>query len=330
MTTPRPTRERLRIERLAADRDRREQLAGDVLAGLTATPRTLPPKWFYDARGSELFEQITRLPEYYQTRTEAAILAAVADELVAELRPRTLIEIGSGSSRKTRLLLDALQRGGSSPTYVPVDVSEDALLAAAERLLADYPDLAVHAVVGDFEEHLPALPDGDRPRLVAFLGSTIGNLEPPAQVAFLRDITALLQPGDALLLGIDLVKDRATLVAAYDDARGVTAEFNRNVLRVLNRELGADLPEDAFVHEARWVPEHARIEMWLRATRPVVATFPDLDLVVRFAAGEGLRTEISCKFTRASLAERAAGAGLVVRRFDTDPDGRFALALLGV
>lgn len=304
----------------------REQLARDVREGLGSTPKRLPPKYLYDARGSALFEQITRLPEYYQTRTETAILAAVVDDLIAGLRPAELVELGSGASRKTRVLLEAMRRHLGGGRYRPFDVSEDALRAAAGALRADYPWLEVAGIVGDFERHLELAPAGPR-RLVAFLGSTIGNFEPAQQADFVSAVAVALRPGDGLLLGFDLVKDAATLEAAYNDAAGVTAEFNRNILRVLNRELGADLPVDAFDHVARYDRERCWIEMALRARSPIVATFPPLDLRVRFAAGEELRTEISCKFTRDRVEALIAGARLRLRRWDTDPDGRFALAL---
>lgn len=319
---------RLTVLTPGVNRDRRAALADDVRDGMDSDPRALPPKWFYDTRGSKLFEDITRLEEYYQTRTETEILEEIAATVIDEVQPRQLVELGSGSSRKTRVLLEAMWAGGTGSTYAPFDVSRDALEAAARTLLADYDWLEVRGVVGDFHDDLHLVLDGPTPRLVAFLGGTIGNMEPQAQVEFLAGIHPLLDGGGALLLGVDLVKDPATLVAAYDDAAGVTAEFNRNVLHVLNRELGADADVEAFRHEACWDADLERIEMWLVATRPVKVGFPTLDLVVPFEAGEGVRTEISCKFTRNSLAERADAAGLRLRRFDTDGRQRFAVALL--
>lgn len=328
-SSPRTASARLTVDRLAVGRDQRRELASDAREGLVGQRKSLPPKWFYDARGSELFEQITRLPEYYQTRTETEILEATAGDLVAGGGFRELVEIGSGSSRKTRVILEAMGHRHGEVTYVPLDVSEEALLDASRDLLGDYPWLEIHGVVGDFERHLTDLPEGQHPRLFAFLGSTIGNLDPAAQVGFLEDVASLLSPEDALLLGADLVKEPAVLVAAYDDAAGITAEFNRNVLHVLNRELDGDLPVGAFRHVARWVPEHDRIEMHLRATRPVTATLRAIDLTVSFAEGEELLTEISSKFTRESLTLRGGEAGLRLRRWDPDGADRYALALLG-
>ncbi|KJS54717.1 histidyl-tRNA synthetase [Streptomyces rubellomurinus subsp. indigoferus] len=301
-------------------------LRHDVQLGLTSRPKWLPPKWFYDARGSELFEEITRLPEYYPTRAERAILTARAGEIAAATGARTLVELGSGSSEKTRLLLDALRAGGSLETYVPVDVSESALTAAGTAIAAEYPGLAVHGVLADFTAGL-GLPPGGGPRLVAFLGGTLGNLLPDERAAFLRGLRAALDPGDFLLLGTDLVKDPAVLVAAYDDGAGVTAEFNRNVLNVLNRELGADFDPDAFEHVALWDREQEWIEMRLRARRAQTVKIPALDLPVHFDAGEELRTEVSAKFRRERVAGELAAAGMRLERWWTDEEGRFGLSL---
>ncbi|MEU2067925.1 L-histidine N(alpha)-methyltransferase [Streptomyces anulatus] len=298
-------------------------LRADVLSGLTRHPKTLPPKWFYDARGSELFEEITRLPEYYPTRAEREILAARAEEIAAASGARTVIELGSGSSEKTRHLLDVLPELHS---YVPVDVSESALTGAADSLLAEHPDLSVHALIADFTGGL-ALPGTPRPRLVAFLGGTIGNLLPEERAAFLRSVRSLLSPGDALLLGTDLVKDEETLVAAYDDAAGVTAAFNKNVLNVVNRELGADFPLDDFDHLAVWNPRDRWIEMRLRARRALSVKIRELDLVVPFEAGEELRTEVSAKFRQEDVREELAVAGMRLTQWWTDSAGRFALSL---
>jgi L-histidine N-alpha-methyltransferase len=308
------------------DDDVAEQLRGDVRAGLTADPKWLPPKWFYDARGSELFEEITRLPEYYPTRAEREILAERAGEIAALTGARTLVELGSGSSEKTRLLLDALQRNGGLAAFIPLDVSAAALRDAVGLLAGDYPTLAIQGVVGDFSRHLKLLPRADR-RLVAFLGGTIGNLLPETRAAFLAELRAVLEPGEWLLLGADLVKDPAVLVPAYDDAAGVTAEFNRNVLHVLNRELGADFDVPAFAHIARWNAEREWIEMRLRATRQMEVRVAELDLAVEFAAGEDLHTEVSAKFRAEGLTAELAGAGFSVHRFWTDPAGRFSLSL---
>ncbi|MFF1905895.1 L-histidine N(alpha)-methyltransferase [Kitasatospora sp. NPDC058218] len=298
----------------------------DVQQGLTADPKWLPPKWFYDARGSELFEEITRLPEYYPTRAERAILTARAGEIAAATRARTLVELGSGSSEKTRLLLDALRDLGTLDSYVPVDVSESALTGAGEALAREYPGLSVHAVLADFTARLGLPPEGG-PRLVAFLGGTLGNLLPAERAAFLRGLRAALDPGDFLLLGTDLVKDPRVLVAAYDDAAGVTAEFNRNVLNVLNRELSADFDPTAFEHVALWDPEREWIEMRLRSLQEQTVKIPALDLPVHFEKGEELRTEVSAKFRRERVAEELAAAGLRLSHWWTDEEGRFGLSL---
>jgi L-histidine N-alpha-methyltransferase len=322
--------------RLPADY-RAASLRADALAGLTATPKSLPPKWFYDAQGSALFEKITELPEYYPTRAERAILRAVAPEVAALTGATTLVELGSGSSDKTRLLLSALRDAGTLRGYVPVDVSESALAAAGDALAAEYPGLAVHAVVADFEKYLGVPSDaGDEatgnggdggPRLVAFLGSTIGNMVPDERAVFLRRVRAQLRPGDAFLLGTDLVKDPAVLVAAYDDSAGVTAAFNKNVLAVLNAELGADFDLDAFDHVARWDPEREWIEMRLRAASAQTVLVAGLGLTVEFAAGEQMRTEVSAKFREAGVRAELAAAGLSMRSWWTDEGGQFGLSL---
>ncbi|KAA6210733.1 L-histidine N(alpha)-methyltransferase [Streptomyces filamentosus] len=299
-------------------------LRADVLHGLTRTPKELPPKWFYDARGSELFDEITRLPEYYPTRAEREILVARAPGIAAATGARTLVELGSGSSEKTRFLIDALLPGLTA--YVPVDVSESALTGAAEALLADRPGLRVHALVADFTRGIE-LPDTPGPRLVAFLGGTIGNLLPQERRSFLASVRAMTAPGDAFLLGTDLVKDEATLVAAYDDAAGVTAEFNKNVLAVIDRELDADADPGDFEHVARWDPEREWIEMRLRARHALTVKIPALDLVVPFAAGEEVRTEVSAKFRQEGVRAELADAGFELVRWWTDEEGRFALSL---
>ncbi|MGI5253987.1 L-histidine N(alpha)-methyltransferase [Actinacidiphila glaucinigra] len=298
-------------------------LRADVAHGLTRSPKQLPPKWFYDARGSELFEEITRLPEYYPTRAEREILHARAPEIAKASGARTLVELGSGSSEKTRLLIGAL---GGPLTYVPIDVSESALTGAGQALLADHRDLSVHALVADFEHGL-ALPETPGPRLVAFLGGTIGNLLPQERARFLSSVRALLSEGDALLLGTDLVKDETTLVAAYDDAQGVTAAFNKNVLSVIDRELGADFHPDDFDHVAVWDREEEWIEMRLRARAAVTVKVPALDLSVDFARGETMRTEVSAKFREEGVRAELAAAGLALRHWWTDAEGRFALSL---
>jgi L-histidine N-alpha-methyltransferase len=314
--------------RLPADY-RAASLRADALAGLTATPKALPPKWFYDAQGSALFEKITELPEYYPTRAERAILRSVAPEVAALTGATTLVEIGSGSSDKTRLLLSALRDAGTLRGYVPVDVSESAVVAAGDALAAEYPGLAVHAVVADFENYLgvPAADAAAGPRLVAFLGSTIGNMVPDERAVFLRRVRDQLRPGDAFLLGTDLVKDPEVLVAAYDDSAGVTAAFNKNVLAVLNAELGADFDLDTFEHVAAWDAGREWIEMRLRATSAQSVRVADLGLTVEFAEGEEMRTEVSAKFREAGVAGELAGAGLALRTWWTDPGGQFGLSL---
>lgn len=302
-----------------------KSLRQDVADGLTAFPKTLPPKWFYDERGSELFEEITRLEEYYPTRRERAILTERAADVAALTGARTLLELGAGSGEKTRLLLDAL--GGTLTTYVPVDVSGDFLADAAGRIASEYPSLSVQPIVADYERHLHQMPGGPK-RLVAFLGGTIGNMTPAERVSFLAGLRATMGEDDALLLGADLVKAPHRLVRAYDDARGVTADFNRNVLRVINRELDADFVESRFEHVAIWDGAEERIEMRLRSTRAQTVRIGALDLVVEFAAGEEMRTEISAKFRRERLEESATAAGLRIDRWWTDEDGDFVLSLV--
>jgi L-histidine N-alpha-methyltransferase len=304
-------------------------LRADALAGLTATPKSLPPKWFYDANGSALFEKITELPEYYPTRAERSILAAAAPEIALSTAARTLVELGSGSSEKTRVLLSALRDAETLRCYVPVDVSEPALVMAADALTAEYPGLDVRAVVSDFEEHLglPAPGDAPSPRLVAFLGSTIGNLVPEERARFLARVRSSLRPGDTFLLGTDLVKDPAVLVAAYDDSSGVTAAFNKNVLAVLNAELGANFDLDAFEHVAVWDPDAEWMEMRLRSVMAQTVHVPDIGLTVEFTEGEEMRTEVSAKFRRSGVAAELAAAGFAMRFWWTDPAGQFGLSL---
>ncbi|WP_030934985.1 L-histidine N(alpha)-methyltransferase [Streptomyces sp. NRRL S-646] len=298
-------------------------LRADVLQGLTGTPKTLPPKWFYDAHGSELFEQITELPEYYPTRAEREILIARSAEIAAATHARTLIELGSGSSEKTRHLLDALT---DLHTYIPVDVSESALTQAGQALVAERPDLQVHALIADFTASV-TLPDTPGPRLIAFLGGTIGNLLPVERAAFFASVRSLLSPGDALLLGTDLVKDEKVLVRAYDDAAGVTAAFNKNVLAVVNRELGADFDPGAYDHVALWDTADEWIEMRLRSRTAQSVKIPALDLAVDFDEGEELRTEVSAKFRKEGVRTELSAAGLELAHWWTDEEGRFALSL---
>jgi L-histidine N-alpha-methyltransferase len=303
-------------------------LADDVLDGLTRPFKELPPKHFYDARGSELFERICELPEYYPTRTEMQILTERADDIVVHTGAGELIELGSGVAEKARVLLDAMAQAGTLHRYVPLDVSERVLAESAQSLVDEYPGLEVHGVIGDFERHLDEVPDGDgSPRLVALLGGTIGNFPPGTRRKLLRKIAKLLGPDDRFLLGTDLVKDPAVIEAAYDDADGVTAEFNRNVLHVINRELQANFPVDEFEHVAFFDREHEWVEMRLRAREACTVEIADLGLTVEFAAGEELRTEISAKFTRERLEADFDAAGLALERWYTDGDGLFALSL---
>ncbi len=303
-------------------------MARDVRAGLTADPKELAPKYFYDELGSQLFEQITDLPEYYPTRAERSILAERAGEIVATAgEPQTLVELGSGSAAKTRHLLSAMRDAGCLGTYVPVDISEEITHDTADSLVQEYPGLAVRGLVCDFEHDLERIPDGEDGRLIAFLGGTIGNLYPDARRDFLSRLAALMGPGDRLLLGTDLVKETDRLEAAYDDSAGVTAEFNKNVLRVLNRELGADFDLDAFEHVARYDVGEARMDIRLRSLAAQTIRLEDLEMDVEFAAGEELRTEISAKFTRARLEEVYEEAGLEMSGWFTDAASDYALSL---
>jgi L-histidine N-alpha-methyltransferase len=316
----------VRIDSFLADGDERT-LADDVLDGLTKPFKELPPKHFYDARGSELFDRICELPEYYPTRAERAILEGHAAEIVETSGAAELLELGSGYATKTRVLLDAMAQAGTLDRYLPFDVAESVVRQTADDLVAEYPGLRVHGVIGDFERHLDRVPPADGPRTVAFLGGTIGNFPPGSRRRFLRGIAAGLRPDDRLLLGTDLVKDPELIRRAYDDDAGITAEFNRNLLHVVNRELGADFDPDGFEHVALFDTEREWIEMRLRALRSATVTIPDLDLEVQFAAGEEVRTEISAKFTRERLEGDYAAAGLRLAGWWTDPDGLFALSL---
>ncbi len=316
----------IEIDRRLPDSFFAAALRADALAGLTATPKSLPPKWFYDERGSELFDKITRLDEYYPTRAEREVLTARAAEIAAATGAATLVELGSGSADKTILLLDALSASGSLTGYVPIDVSESALAGAATRMLGRYPGLRVHAVLSDFTEHL-GLPDSGGPRLVAFLGGTIGNLLPAERAEFLASLRSGLADGDAVLLGTDLVKDPSVLVAAYDDAAGVTAEFNKNMLRVLNAELGANFDLDEFEHVALWDARAEWIEMRLRSAIGQAVSVPAIGITAVFSEGEEMRTEVSAKFRRSTVTAELAAAGLELRSWWTDPAGRFGVSL---
>ncbi|WP_116048111.1 L-histidine N(alpha)-methyltransferase [Amycolatopsis palatopharyngis] len=301
-------------------------LRADVREGLRATQKWLPSKWFYDASGSELFERITAVPEYYPTRAEREVLERESPAIAVTTAAHTLVELGSGSSEKTRLLLDALTEHGALRTFVPLDVSETALTEAAQAIATAYPRLEVRGVVGDFTEHLDLLP-GTPPRLVAFLGGTIGNFLPAERAKFLRSVRDVLQEGEWLLLGTDLVKDQDRLVRAYDDAAGVTAEFNRNVLRVVNERLGADFRPERFDHVSYWDADNEWIEMRLRASADMRVRIPGADLEVDFAEGEHIRTEISAKFRPEGVAAELADAGFALREWWTDRAGQFGVSL---
>jgi L-histidine N-alpha-methyltransferase len=308
------------------DADAENALRADAYVGLTSTPKVLPPKWFYDAAGSELFERITELPEYYPFAAEREILRARAGEVASASRAESLVELGSGSSEKTRLLLDALTAEGTLRHYLPLDVSEAALREALAPLSVEYPGLSVQGIVGDFTAHLSRVPTYGN-RLLAFLGGTIGNLVPVDRARFLGVARRALRAGEQLLLGAGLVIDPEVMVPAYDDADGITAEFNRNVLRVLNRELGADFEVEAFSHVALWNAEREWIEMRLRARRPMTVRVAELGLSVPFAEGEEMCTEISAKFRADGLREELAAAGFELVEWWTDSAERFALAL---
>jgi L-histidine N-alpha-methyltransferase len=301
-------------------------LAEDVREGLSSPFKEIPPKYFYDERGSELFERITELPEYYPTRAERSILDAGAAEIVAAAKPTTLIELGSGAATKTRRLLDAMRDVGSLETYVPVDISEEITRRVAEELVAEYDGLRVHGIVCDYETHLERIPR-EEGGLIAFLGGTIGNFRPGPRRSFLARIATLMYPGDRFLLGTDLVKDPARLEAAYNDPQGVTAEFNKNVLRVLNRELDANFDPERFEHVAFWDPDNCWIDIRLRSLTPQFSDVRALDMRVHFARNEEMRTEISTKFSRERLEASYADAGLELVEWWTDPDELYALSL---
>lgn len=302
------------------------EIETEVREGLLRDPHEISPRWFYDDTGSILFEEICTLPEYYQTRTERAILDRISGDLVSRTGARDLVELGSGAATKTRVLLDAMRDAGTLRRYVPFDVNEMIVRRTAEELTRLYPGLEVHGVIGDFTAHMEHIPEGDH-RLVIFLGGTIGNFRPPEAIEFLSGVAAEMAPGDHFLLGTDLIKDRGRLVAAYDDERGVTARFNRNALDVLNRTVGSDFDPSRFRHEARFEEGEHRIEMWLRATEPQTVRIPRLDLVLEFETDEGIRTEISTKFDRPQVEALLGAVGLVLEEWYTDPGELFALSL---
>lgn len=308
------------------EQDAAHQLRADVRAGLTSDPKWLSPKWFYDATGSELFERITRLPEYYQTRAEQQILQQHAMDIAELTKAAALCELGAGSAEKTRLLLNALTGAGTLRQYTPLDVSREALRNTVAAIAADYPEVEVTGIVDDFTRGLAELRIAS-PGVLTFLGGTIGNLLPAERAAFFAAAHAALAAGEWLLLGADLVKATDRLVSAYDDARGVTAEFNRNVLHVLNRELAADFAPEDFAHVAVWNTEQQWMEMRLRALRPMRVRLSALDMTVDFAEGEELRTEVSAKFTQQQVHEELTAAGFSLQCWWTDEAGDFALAL---
>jgi L-histidine Nalpha-methyltransferase len=320
------TASRIRIDDRLSEADR-DDIAAVVRDGLTRAPlKELPPRLFYDGYGSDLFDRITQLPEYYPTRCERSILNRRAPEIVAATGAEELVELGSGSASKTRALLFAMAGAGTLRRYVPVDVAAEPVERSARELCEIYPGLEVHGLIGDFHSDLVHLPDGER-RLFAFLGGTIGNFLPGERVDFLVELRDRMGPGDRLLLGTDLVKDAAVLEAAYDDSAGVTAEFNLNALRVVNRELGADFPLDRFEHRAFFDPERSWIEMRLRSLDDVIVRVPGAGIEVAFDAGEEIRTEISAKFTRERVEADLRAADLALETFWTDDQGYFGLSL---
>jgi L-histidine Nalpha-methyltransferase len=303
----------------------REQMLSDVRAGLSATPKQLSPKYFYDERGSELFEEITHLPEYYLTRSERALLEERIEEIVRVVRPCSLVELGAGSATKTRIIIDAMRETGCAECYIPIDVSRDFLEATAIQLRADYPDVRVIPVVSDITEAF-ALPPTRTPTLFAFLGSTIGNFSREESIRLLSHIASAMGPSDRLLLGADLIKDEAVLTRAYNDSQGVTAEFNLNLLSRLNRELDANFPLDEFEHRAFYNRDHHRIEMHLVARRRLSVTVPQIG-EIHFQSGETIRTEVSYKYDRRILDEILGASGLMMESWIPADDASFALAL---
>ena len=319
---------RYHVEAARRDEEQAARMVDDIRRGLLARPRSLPRKYFYDDRGSQLFEDITRLPEYYLTRTEERLLAAIAPGVIARVRPAELVELGSGAGRKIRLLLSEMQRVGRLERCVLMDINARVLSDSSAALARDYPGLAVRGVVGDFLDDLALLGAGEN-RLAVFFASTIGNLHPDEVPPFLARMAERLAPGDAFLVGVDQLKDPARLEAAYNDAAGVTAEFNRNILRVVNAALGADFEPEGFEHVAFFDRERSWIEMRLRSLRLQRVRIPAARLDLAFEAGDEIRTEISCKYTRASFERLLPGTGLMLNHWYTDPENLFALALLG-
>jgi L-histidine N-alpha-methyltransferase len=326
-----PSTERLRLSRVGAARVA-PTFAEDVRRGLTASPKFLYPKYFYDELGSRLFEAITVLPEYYPTRAEAEILRTHASEIVATLGgPVWLLELGSGDGQKTRLVIEALLARQGKLEYVPVDISESAVEASSRSLLFSYPELRITGYIGEYQTALRKIREDRRApglTLVLFLGSTLGNLDPEERRALLRDVRALLNPGEGFLLGVDLKKPESVLIPAYDDALGVTAAFNLNLLVRINRELGGEFDLGAFRHKAVYNPREGRMEMHLESRRAQTVAIRSLGVEVPFAAGETIHTESSYKFDREQIAALAADTGFEVRKTWTDSEGRFASNLL--
>jgi L-histidine N-alpha-methyltransferase len=311
---------------MRAQRHPDSRMLAEVAAGLAAPQKELPPKYFYDHRGSELFEEITQLPEYYPTRTERSLLEAWMPTLIPNLGSRTLVELGAGSAEKSRIILRAMEASGTAELYVPIDVSASFLDQTANRLRREYPGLRVEPTTADISEDF-ALPQGlPHPTLYAFLGGTIGNFYPPAAIRLLRHVRSVMGPTDRFLMGVDLRKDTRLIEAAYNDSRGVTAEFNLNMLLVLNHELGADFDPDLFEHRAFYEPSTHRIEMHLVARVAHEVRVPGIGLVA-FAQGESIRTEISCKHDRRSVGELFYAAGLRVESWRPDPNALFALVV---
>jgi len=309
--------------------DSLDSLREDVLTGLTSQPKELPPKWFYDKHGSDLFERITRLDEYYPTRREREILETRSQEIAALSQAESLVELGSGTAKKTHLLLNALEKTGQLQEFIPFDVSEKTLRESAALLNQHYPSISVHGVVGDFQHHLPFLPQSQNnsPRLIVFLGGTIGNFKPKERIAFLNQVASGMKPKDTFLLGTDLLKNKARLEAAYNDKENITAAFNKNILRVVNRELQADFAVEAFDHLARFDQKNSWIEMLLRSTRHQTVHIGALGIEVEFAANEEMRTEVSTKFTQETVKNELDETGLKLSEWWTDPADDFALSL---
>lgn len=304
-------------------------LRADARTGLTASPKYIPSKWLFDSKGTELWERITRLPEYYPFRTERDILHAAADEIAEITRASSIIELGSGSAIKTTILIQALRRAGTIRTYTSIDISESALIAAGSRLIAEYPGLSVRAILADFETQAEVIATYEypSPRLVLFLGGTLGQLAPAQRAEFLRRLHGVFQQGDMLLLGVDLVKDPAEFMAAYDDSAGVSTQFNKNLLTVLNARVGADFNVDNFDYVVTWQDDAECVAMWEQSRTSQAVRLPEIDLSIELAAGERIWTAISAKFRRDGIQAELESAGFSLRHWWTDPDGRYSLSL---